>query len=103
MPLGYTCCTTGYFCSPDEDCYLDTGTLTQYCIASGDGPDATRSAESEGAQQTDDGGGNGGNGGSDDDYDDDDDDDVRDGAVRGVVSLATLSLVVGAGAALAML
>lgn len=98
MPSGYTCCTTGYFCAPDEECWLNTDTLTQYCIASGDGPDATRSAESEGAQQTDDGGGGGGDGG-----DGGGDGDERDGAGRGALSLATLSLVVGAAGAMAML
>lgn len=96
MPTGYTCCSTGYFCQPDEECVLDTGSLTQYCVAAdSDGADATRSAESEGAEQT--GGGGGGNGGSDDD-----DDDEEDDAVRGAVSVVMMSFV-GVAAAISLL
>lgn len=96
MPSGYTCCTTGYFCQPDEECWLDTGSLTQYCIAAdSDRPDATRSAEMDGAQETGGGDRNG--------DDDEDDDDKEDGATRVVESVTAMSLVVGISMAMVMI
>lgn len=95
MPAGYTCCSTGYYCLPDEDCMLDSSGLTQYCVAAdSDGSDATRSAEVEGAQET--GGGGGDNGGSTGGFNED----VANGRR---VNLAWLLGVVGVGAGMVML
>lgn len=95
MPVGYTCCSTGYFCDPDEECVFDTATSTQYCVLEGDGPETTRSAESEGAKES---------GADDDDTDgdEDDSDDEEDGVAMRGVGLGMMSFVVGVGVAMAL-
>ena len=53
MPSGYTCCDTGYFCDPDEECWINNDTGVQYCVPVGSsGAAATRTAETHSAGQT---------------------------------------------------
>ncbi|UPK94115.1 hypothetical protein LCI18_005050 [Fusarium solani-melongenae] len=50
MPTGYSCCDTGFYCEPDEQCYL-VGNV-QYCIKDGNKAEATRTAESHSVGET---------------------------------------------------
>ncbi|KAF4978120.1 hypothetical protein FZEAL_5452 [Fusarium zealandicum] len=46
MPVGWSCCTTGFYCEPDEECYLEGG--MQYCRNMGsDSSEATRTADAD--------------------------------------------------------
>lgn len=52
MPAGHQCCTTGYYCEADEDCYLYQD--VQYCRKKGshDAPSRVASADSVGETAT---------------------------------------------------
>lgn len=89
MPSGYSCCTTGFYCKPDETCLLDTSTGVQNCISND--ADATRAADSSDAGET----------GSKHKSDDDDDDD--DSAASVVLSSKTWALLPVLGAMVAWL
>ncbi|CAM1508381.1 Fc.00g052290.m01.CDS01 [Cosmosporella sp. VM-42] len=70
MPSGYTCCDTGYFCDPNEECWISNDTGVQYCVpVGGSDADATRTAETHSAGQTS----SSGDTSKDKDKDDDDD------------------------------
>ncbi|RSL93889.1 hypothetical protein CDV31_014526 [Fusarium ambrosium] len=74
MPTGYSCCDTGFYCEPDEQCYL-VGSV-QYCVKDGNKAEATRTAESHSVGETEASKSKGkSKSGSDDDDDDDDDED----------------------------
>ncbi|KAK7413465.1 hypothetical protein QQX98_007690 [Neonectria punicea] len=88
MPVGYSCCTTGFYCKPDETCLLNTKTGVQNCISND--ADATRTADSSDAGET----------GSKSDDDDDDDD---DSAASIVLSTKTWALLPVLGAMVAWL
>lgn len=101
MPTGYSCCDTGFYCEPDEQCYL-VGNV-QYCIKDGDKAEATRTAESHSVGETEASKSRGkskGSSSSSSDDDDDDDDDEDNAAVASTSNRVLLLLpVLGAVAA----
>ncbi|KAJ3507327.1 hypothetical protein NM208_g15973 [Fusarium decemcellulare] len=50
MPAGYSCCDTGFYCEPDETCYLVDN--VQYCVKDGSDAEATRTADSDSVGET---------------------------------------------------
>ena len=96
MPTGYSCCDTGFYCEPDEQCYL-VGNV-QYCIKDGNKAEATRTAESHSVGETE--ASKGKKKGSSDDDDDDDDDDEENSAMASTSNRVLLLLpLLGAVAA----
>lgn len=85
MPTGYSCCDTGFYCEPDEQCYL-VGNV-QYCIKDGNKAEATRTAESHSVGETE------GSKSKDDDDDDEDNSAVASTSNRVLLLLPLLGAV----------